>query len=169
VEHCTALRDDGSQFDEQQRTTVERLVERDLDEASGKGRPLSSRARQSVRSVESYLKGGVRPRWMERVGDIDGGIARERRLLEHAYLQLREACARDGGSFAERWLALAWDWPFPAELVELIEQHNEWYPIERDLPVNPRTGEYVRVNGRSYRRPQLTPDWIIEQFPPTAA
>ncbi len=153
------------QFDEHQRTSVERLVGADLDESSGKGRPLSDRARQSARSVEAYLKGGVRPRWMERVGDIDGGIARERRLLRDAYAELREACARDGGDFAQRWRALADGWPFPADLLELIEQHNEWYPIERDLPLNPRTGDYVRVGGRSYRRPRLGPAWVLEQFP----
>jgi hypothetical protein len=126
---------------------------------------LSDRARQSRRSVEAYLKGGVRPRWMERVGDIDGAIACERRLLERAHRQLWAVCARDGTDFAERWRALASDWPFPADLLELIEQHNEWYPIERDLPLNPRTGEYVLVGGRSYRRPELGPDWILEQFP----
>jgi hypothetical protein len=166
LQHFLALREEAFQFDGEQRTTVERLVGRDLDEASGKGRPLSDRARQSRRSVEAYLKGGVRPRWMERVGDIDGGIARERRLLAEAYARLRGTCARDGGAFPERWRALALQWPFPVELLELIEQHNEWYPIERDLPLNPRTGEYVRVAGRSYRRPTLGPAWVLEQFPP---
>jgi hypothetical protein len=163
------LRDGRRQFDAVQPTGVERLVGRDLDESSGKGRPLGDRARQSRRSVEAYLKGGVRPRWMERAVDIDGGIARERRMLTGAYEELRAACARDGGSFAERWRALARDWPFPADLLELIDQHNEWYPIERDLPLNPRTGDYVRVGGRSYRRPLLGPAWILEQFPPEQA
>lgn len=160
------MRDGRRQFDAVQPTGVERLVGRDLDESSGKGRPLGDRARQSVRSVEAYLKGGVRPRWMERVGDIDGAIARERRLLADAHDELRRACERDGGSFAQRWCALAESWPFPADLLELIDQHNEWYPIERDLPINPRTGDYVRVGGRSYRRPLLGPAWVLEQFPP---
>jgi hypothetical protein len=153
------------QFDEHQRTSVERLVARDVDETTGKGRPLSERARQSARSVEAYLQGGVRPRWMERAVDVDGGIARERRLLERAYEDLRTACLREGVDFVERWRALAEAWPFPSDLVELIDQHNEWYPIERDLPLNPRTGDYVRVGGRSYRRPELGPAWILEQFP----
>ena len=29
------------------------------------------------------------------------------------------------------------------ELNELIGQHNEWYPIERDLPMDLRTRDYV--------------------------
>ena len=153
------------EFDDHERRPVERLIERDLDEATGKGRPLSDRARQYARSVEAYLQGGVRPRWMERAVDIDGGIARERRLLESAYEELRAACARDGVDFAGRWRELAAAWPFPAELLELIDQHNEWYPIERDLPLNPRTGR-VRARRRallppSGARPGLDP----EQFP----
>jgi hypothetical protein len=102
---------------------------------------------------------------MERAVDIDGAVARERRLLERAYADLRAAWVRDGADFAQRWRALAREWPFPEELNELIDQHNEWYPIERDLPLNPRTGDYVRVGGRSYRRPRLGPAWVLEQFP----
>ena len=47
----------------------------------------------------------------------------------------------------------------------LIEQHNDWYPIERQLPMDPRTGDYVRFAGRSYRRPVLGAHWILEHFP----
>ncbi len=152
------------QYDDEQRSAVERIVGRDLDEESGRGRPLSSRAAQTQRSIEAYLKAGVRPRWMERVSEIDAAIARERRELSHAYRALRSECAGDAATFAERWHELAEHWPFGA-LNELIEQHNAWYPIERDLPLNPRTGDYVRVGGRSYRRPVLGPAWILQQFP----
>jgi len=47
----------------------------------------------------------------------------------------------------------------------LIAQHNDWYPVERDLPLNPRTGDYVCVGGRSYRRPVLGAEWVLEHFP----
>ncbi len=153
-------------FDDRQRTPVERIVGQDLDEQTGKGRPLSSRASQTRRSIDAYLKSGVRPRWMERVTEIDAGIARERRRLEQAYRALQVECRGNVGLFAYRWRVLARTWPFD-ELNELIVQHNEWYPIERDLPLNPRTGEYVRVGGRSYSRPVLGPQWILEQFPAT--
>jgi hypothetical protein len=152
------------EFADERRGVVERLIEQDLDEQSGKGRPLSDRARQYQRSIEAYLEAGMRPRWMERVSEIDHGIARERERLARAHRELREEFGADLASFAERWHALARSWPF-AELNQLIEQHNAWYPIERDLAVNPRTGEYVPVAGRSYRRPLLGPAWVLEQFP----
>ena len=153
------------EYDDEQRTIVERIVGQDLDEQTGKGRPLSSRAAQTQRSLDAYLKAGVRPRWMERVAEIDAGISRERRRLAQVHRALREESAGDPELFARRWRGVAQAWSFE-ELNQLIDQHNEWYPIERDLPLNPRTGDYVRVAGRSYRRPVLGPEWVLEQFPP---
>ena len=49
---------------------------------------------------------------------------------------------------------------------ELIRQHNEWYPVETRLPMDPRTGDYIRRSGRSFRRPELGPEWVLERFPP---
>ena len=51
------------------------------------------------------------------------------------------------------------------DLNDLIRQHNEWYPIERDLPMDLRTRDYVLINGRSYRREPLSPQWVLERFP----
>lgn len=155
------------QYDDEQRSQVERIVGQDLDETTGKGRPLSSRAAQTQRSIDAYLKSGVRPRWMERVADIDAAIEGERRRLARAYRALQGECVGEPELFATRWRERARTWRFDDDLNELIAQHNDWYPVERDLPLNPRTGDYVRVGGRSYRRPVLGPDWVLEQFPPT--
>jgi acetylornithine deacetylase/succinyl-diaminopimelate desuccinylase-like protein len=146
---------------EDQRTSVERLIARSIDEA---GKPLSSRAREGRRSIEDYLKAGARPRWMERVMQVDRGIAAQRRRLERAHEELRAEHGADADGFARRWTAYARAYDF-GDLNELIHQHNEWYPIERDLPMNPRTGDYVTISGRSHRRPLLDANWILERFP----
>ena len=146
------------------RSSVERLLEKRVVDDTGLGRPLSRRARQTARSVEAYLKSGVKPRWMERVSEIDEGIANERLRLARAYRALQEECGGDIDAFERRWRALARTWRFD-ELNELIAQHNEWYPVERQLPMDPRTRDYIRVGGRSYRRPVLGPDWVLEHFP----
>jgi hypothetical protein len=144
-------------------TPVERLLARRSEHEEG-ARPLSRSALQYRRSLESYLKAGNRPRWMERIAEIDQGISRQRRLLEEAYRRLREDRGSDPAAFAERWRQVAESWPFD-ELNELIRQHNDWYPIERQLAVDPRTRDYVLIHGRSYRRPELGPRWVLEQFP----
>jgi hypothetical protein len=146
------------------RSAAERLVTKDLDGTTGLGKPISSRARMSQRSVEAYLKAGVKPRWMERISEIDDAIKAQKRRLERSHRALREECDGDGALFAERWRAFAGRCRFDA-LNELITQHNEWYPIERDLPMDLRTRDYVLINGRSYRRPLLGADWILEHFP----
>jgi hypothetical protein len=148
---------------EQQDSSVERLVRRSLISEDALGRPFSERVRQSRRTLENYLKAGGLPRWMERVIEVDSRIALERQRLATAYTALEGECDGDRALFAARWHALADAARFD-ELNELIRQHNEWYPIERDLPMNPRTGDYVQVSGRSYRRPELGPEWVLEQF-----
>ena len=143
----------------ERRTAVEKLITDERDRAH----QLSSAARQRARSVEDYLKAGNRPRWMERVADVDRGIAAERRRIADAYEALR---ASDPPDFAAAWREKAERWAFDPELNRLITEHNDWYPIERDLPMNPRTGDYVLINGRSYRRPVLDTAWLLREFPP---
>jgi hypothetical protein len=147
-----------------ERSAAERLVKKDLDVHAGLGKPISNRARLSRRTVEAYLKAGVRPRWMERIAEIDEAIAAQQRRLAHSHRALREECGDDAALFAERWRAFASRCRFDA-LNDLITQHNEWYPIERDLPMDLRTRDYVLIAGRSYRRPLLGPEWVLEHFP----
>jgi hypothetical protein len=147
------------------RSAAEHLVKKDLDAHSGLGKPISSRARLSQRTVEAYLKAGVRPRWMERIAEIDEAVAAQFRRLGRSYRALREECGDDRELFEARWREFAGRCRFDA-LNELIDQHNEWYPIERDLPMDLRTRDYVLIAGRSYRRPLLGPEWVLEQFPP---
>jgi hypothetical protein len=138
---------------------VERLVTRDVEDQTGS--PLSARARQAVRSVETYLAGGVRPRWMERLVDVEAGYKKAARQLAREWEQLRGE-----PDFAARWLAVARDAPRRfAEHNELVAQHNAWYPIERDLPMDPRTKDYVDISGRSYRREPIDEAWVLERFP----
>jgi hypothetical protein len=148
---------------EDHRSPLERLVVKDIEEQTG--RPISERGRLTRRSVDAYLRAGAAPRWMQRVNEIERGTARHRRRLERAYETMRAECGDDAAAFARRWTALARSWRFD-ELNELIRQHNDWYPVERDLPMDLRTRDYVRVNGRSHRRAALGPEWVLEQFPP---
>jgi hypothetical protein len=135
-----------------------------IDPESGFGKPLSRRARQTKRSVEAYLRGNGLPRFITRLREIDQGIRSERARLERAYRVLLEQCGDDDAAFARRWRERAREWRFD-ELNELIRQHNEWYPVETDLPMDPRTRDYVLIRGRSYRKPELGPEWVLEQFP----
>ena len=127
-----------------------------------KPRRLSRRALQTPRAVEHYLTAGGPPRWMERLAQIDRGVAREKARLAEDYAALREAGPKP--EFAKRWRAFARRQRFD-DLNELIDQHNEWYPVERNLPMDIRTRDFVLIHGRSYRRPRLDAGCVLQEFP----
>jgi hypothetical protein len=148
---------------------IERYLRERTEDLPGVGKPLTERARLAQRSVESYLTGANNPpRWMERAREIDQALRRERRLLEAERRELRARFRRDAAGFARAWRRFAAERGRSLEyreLNELIHAHNEWYPVERNLPVNPRTGEWVTAGGRSFRRPVVGPEWILRAFP----
>ena len=145
--------------------TVERLLAERAAEREGSAGPISRRSRHTARTLDAYLRAGGRPRWMERLSDIESRTVMEKRRLERSHRALWEECGADAAAFARRWRAFAEACRFDA-VNELIRQHNEWYPIERDLAMDPRTRDYVLIHGRSYRRAELGAAWVLEHFPP---
>ena len=151
-------------MEQELRTPVERRIQRSLEGDVGHGKPLSRRTRQTKRTVEAYLAAGVMPRYMERLAEIDSSLKIQTGRLERTYRALKEDCGDDHATFARRWRERLQTWPFE-RLNELIREHNEWYPLESGLPLDPRTGDYVRRAGRSYRREEIGPAWALERFP----
>ena len=115
--------------------------------------------------VEAYIRGGVTPRFMQRLMDIEAAVTEHRRRLGFLYEDMRHACAADDRAFGQRWRALAHRWSFD-RVNELIAHHNEYYPIERNLPIDLHTGDYLTISGRPYRREPLGAEWVLERFPP---
>ncbi len=131
-----------------------------------KPQPLRRRRLSGPRSLESYIRSAVLPRFIERLREIEDQLAEHQVALRRAYQELDERCGDDRDLFERQWRAIALRWRFDG-LNELIRQHNEYYPIERNLPLDPRTGDYLVVSGRPYRRKPVGPEWIFERFPPS--
>ncbi len=127
---------------------------------------MSRRRRELAdpRSLEAYIRSGLLPRFSQRLRTIEDDLVVHRDRLAQAYAEMQIACAGDAPRFEERWRDVAYGWDF-ATVNELIHQHNEYYPIERNLPVNPRTGDYVTPAGRPYWRVPAGPEWVLERFP----
>jgi hypothetical protein len=117
-------------------------------------------------ALERYIRAAVLPRFIQRLREIEDQLAHHRVALELAHRELRASCGRDPELFGRRWREIADAWRFD-EVNDLIRQHNEYYPVERNLAIDPRTGNYVPVVGRSYRRDEIGPEWILERFPPS--
>ena len=127
-------------------------------------RRIARRSLRSTSSVEQYLQAGVVPRFIERARQIEDATRRHLLRLERAYEWTRERHGQDPATFAERWRATAASWRFD-DVNELIEEHNRWYPAERRLPLNPRTGDYLTIGNRDWQRTPLDAMWILRQFP----
>ncbi|HEY4095900.1 MAG TPA: hypothetical protein VGM33_10335 [Baekduia sp.] len=143
---------------------VERRVLRALDGEDRRGRPISNEELLRERTVEGYLRGAVMPRWMERLKEIHSGTEAHRRRLAADFEALAAEHPDDPEGFAEAWHALVARRSFE-DLNDLIRDHNQWYPVERQLPMDPRTGEYVLIAGRPYWREELTEAWALREFP----
>ena len=135
-----------------------------MTEQRSRPRRLTRRALNSPASVEAYLQAGVMPRFIERLRQIEDETLRQRMRVKRSYDWTRKRFAGDPQGFRAAWDRIARGWSFDA-LNELIAQHNEWYPMERRLPLNPRTGDYLTVGGRDWRRRPLDAAWILRQFP----
>ncbi|HZP72391.1 MAG TPA: hypothetical protein VFA97_03335 [Gaiellaceae bacterium] len=122
------------------------------------GKRLPRRRRRFRVEADRYLAslGGPLP-YMQRLRQIDDAVESHRVRL--ATLHAEHARGPDA------WRGVAARWDF-CEVNDLIERHNRWYPAEARLAMDPRTRDYVKVGGRSYRRDPLDAAWILEQFPP---
>jgi hypothetical protein len=129
----------------------------------GGGR-FSRRALKGPRTAEEYLKADQPPAYIRRLRAIELEFQSLLRELERAYEALRAECGHDFDAFYRRWRARAHHRRLEP-LNELIRQHNTWYPAEANLPMDPRMRDYVPIGGKSYRRIELTPRWVLEHFP----
>ena len=129
----------------------------DVNDSPLKGRELPHRLRNFRPDAGSYLAslGGPLP-YMTRLREID-------RLTNRYEEELREEYELVGED-ADAWSALARRFDF-GEVNDLIDRHNRWYPVEARLPMDPKTGDFALVNGRSYRRRTLDASWVLERFP----
>jgi hypothetical protein len=117
-------------------------------------------------NVESYVAAqGGPPPYIIRLREIDAATAAHTAELDRLRHALAAVCSPDERLFGGRWRSLAKRWRFD-EVNDLIERHNRWFPVEARLPMDPRTGDFVLVAGRSYKRAPLDAAWILERFPP---
>jgi hypothetical protein len=137
----------------------------DLESSPVRGQPLPQRPRNFRPDPESGVRAlGGPTAWMRRLRAIEDAFEQHELRLGEAWRELAVE-VEDPTEFAAAWRELAGDWDFSA-VNDLIERHNRNFPAEARLAMDPRTRDFVRVNGRSYQREPLDAQWILERFPP---
>ncbi len=132
-----------------------RVLETDLAESPVKGRAIPHRPRNFRPDPESAVRALGGPLvWMRRLRAIEDAIDQHERQLEAAWRATDPA----------DWPTVAREWDFSA-INALIERHNRFFPAEARLPMDPRTRDFVRINGRDYQREPLDAAWILRRWP----
>jgi hypothetical protein len=142
------------------------VLEAELESSPVRGQPLPQRLRNFRPDAEAAVRALDGPTiWMRRLRAIEDAVDQHERRLGEAWQRLAEE-VEDPAGFATAWRELAGNWNF-AEVNHLIERHNRNFPAEARLAMDPRTRDFVRVNGRPYLREPLDGRWILDRFPPS--
>ena len=138
-------------------------LQEDLRSSPMRGAPLPLRLRNFRPEADGYLTSLGGPlHYMVRLREIEQLTAEHEQALQAERARLRESLP--AGEFGGAWCTVAERWRFD-EVNDLIERHNRWYPAESRLPMDPRRGDFVLVNGRDYRLRPLDAGWILSRFP----
>jgi len=141
-------------------------LEEDLRSSPLAGEPLRRRVRNFRPDADAQIAALGGPlAWMRRLREIEVAVEEHEQRLAEAWQELEVEHGIGTAAFARAWRSLARRWNF-SEVNDLIDRHNRHYPAESRLPMNPRTGDFVLVNGRPYTREPLDADWILTLFPP---
>jgi hypothetical protein len=141
-----------------------RVLEAELAVSPVKGKPLEQRLRNFRPGADSAIRALGGPTvWMRRLRTIENELERHDAELGERWRELA-AEAPDAEAFARAWRETARGWSF-AQVNELIERHNRYFPAEARLPMDPRTRDFVKINGRSYLREPLDEYWVLSRWP----
>jgi hypothetical protein len=139
-------------------------IESDLATSPVKGKPLRQRLRNFRPDPDAGIRALGGPTvWMRRLRAIEDAVDEHERQLREAWQML--AAEAPPEQFPRLWRETADEWSF-AQVNELIDRHNLHFPAEARLPMDPRTRDFVKLNGKPYTRAPLDAQWILERFPP---
>lgn len=130
-------------------------LEADLATSPVKGQPLPERPRNFRPDPDAAVRALGGPLvWMRRLRAIEDAFDEHVKQLDAAYEETDPA----------EWEQVARGWDFSA-LNGLIERHNQNFPAEARLPMDPKTRDFVQINGRPYQREPLDAEWILRRWP----
>jgi hypothetical protein len=139
-------------------------LEADLESNPVRGQPLPQRPRNFRPDPDRGVQAlGGPTAWMRRLRAIEDAVEQHEQRLGEAWRVLAGEL-EDPVEFAAAWRERAAGWSF-ATVNELIDRHNRNFPAEARLAMDPRTRDFVRVNGASYLREPLDARWILDRFP----
>jgi hypothetical protein len=113
--------------------------------------------------VRALAIGGA-PAWSRRLKRIYDLTLAATAQLQGEWHQTAAQARGDRQRFAAAWHQHAASFDF-AQINDLVDRHNRYFPAEANLPMDIKTHDYVSYSGGDYRRQPLDAAWIIARFP----
>jgi hypothetical protein len=156
-------------MEEQTQSPGERLRERrliaDLRESGRLGTPLgltSTPFKVDPEAIADAIVTGPR-RYMVRRRRIEDGIDA---LLAEARATWLALARRHADPTRFVWAWRTWVRRLDTStLNRLIDAHNRYFPIEANLPMDLRTGDYATFDGQDFRYARIDTAWLLAHFP----
>lgn len=104
------------------------------------------------------------PAYALRARKIEDSIAFIYQDLETKYAELLEAHGNDPAEFGRKWQEII-DGIDLNTLNELIEKHNEYYPIEANLRMDIETSNYMLGSTPWKAKEKITKEKLLKRFP----
>jgi hypothetical protein len=122
-----------------------------------------ARAGGSVNMAAYFAASLGLPRWAERLQELEGEEHQLLTRLRATWIELAEATP-DEDAFARAWRARV-EATRLDDINALVDQHNEFYPVERRLPWDLRLGDYRAPWGMEWRRMRRDAAWVLAALP----
>jgi hypothetical protein len=113
--------------------------------------------------VRALAIGGA-PAWSRRLKRIHDLTLAATAQLQGEWHRTAAQARGDRQRFAAAWQQHAVSYDF-AQINDLVDRHNRYFPAEANLPMDIKTHDYVSYSGGDYRRQPLDAAWIVAQFP----
>jgi len=136
------------------------------DDNPYKGKPIYIHSPSFKIGLDEYIKAmDGAPAWVMRLKRIEDWMDQTSAKAHEEWVETALENVDNAGNFRREWMRYVENFDF-SRVNKWICDHNEYFPIEANLPYDIRTGK-ILYGGRPFKKKQfLGPDWLLNQFPP---
>ena len=131
-----------------------------------KGKPVYIHLPSFKITLDEYLKAmDGPPAWVMRLKRIEDWMDQTSARVHKDWVEMALENFDNSENFRREWMRFIENFDF-SQINKWIGDHNEYFPIEANLPYDIRTGKMLYGGGPFRKKEFLGPDWLLDQFPP---
>ena len=131
-----------------------------------KGKPIYIHSPSFKIGLDEYIKAmDGPPAWVMRLKRIEDWMDQTSTKVREEWFETALENAGNTGYFRREWIHYVENFDF-SRVNKWISDHNEYFPIEANLPYDIRTGKIFYCGKPFTKKDFLGQTWLLDQFPP---